>query len=261
VYLYTTFFYVAPRTIDTPTDPYREYIEKQKASFLSTYTKDNHQTVYSSSIDPVFYSAPDFQYMVTDEMNPIEKQWRTRILFESTPRGNILMTYDAYKMAFSYYSDIGSIPYTLLNAVAMKYVSTFRCRDFFVDEAITPTPSPLLAVHFADAQPKTAAPQPDTKKSTKPKLESTAFAKFKQYNTVSTKIEPSAKKDTITNRFVNAGKMRNISILHTVPKKFVLNKFTSSTTAALQGNAQTQQGVFSYRDFKQLQQTKAATAH
>ena len=47
------------------------------------------------------------------------------------------MFYDPYKLGFSYYSDTNGIPYFILNAVAMKYIYTFRCLDFFVDNKLT----------------------------------------------------------------------------------------------------------------------------
>jgi hypothetical protein len=66
----------------------------------------------------------------------LEKKWKSNLLLETTPRGNIIMYYDAYKMGFAYFSDQKGISYDILNACAMKYVEIFRCCDLFVDEAI-----------------------------------------------------------------------------------------------------------------------------
>jgi hypothetical protein len=75
--------------------------------------------------------------LIKMESNYLEKEWHSRILFETTPRGNIIMFYDPYKLGFNYYCDSNGIPYNILNAVAMKYVLTFYCRDFFVDDRIS----------------------------------------------------------------------------------------------------------------------------
>jgi hypothetical protein len=44
------------------------------------------------------------------------------------------MMYDTLNESFIYHSDNSGVSYKILNTVAMKYVQTFRCRDFFIDE-------------------------------------------------------------------------------------------------------------------------------
>jgi len=83
--------------------------------------------------------------------NVLETEWRTRILMESTPRGNIIMYFDAYKLGFAYYCDQNVISYDILNAMAMKYVSVYKCRDFFMDETFVC--SPLIKIHLLE-EPK-----------------------------------------------------------------------------------------------------------
>lgn len=111
------------------------FYEKHKKYFTDSVSYKND--FKNDNIDSCFYSKDAFQKVMKDENNFIEREWRTRILMQSTPRGNIIMYYDAYKQAFSYYSDSKCIPYYILNAVAMKYVVKFRCIDFFVDNQIT----------------------------------------------------------------------------------------------------------------------------
>lgn len=50
------------------------------------------------------------------------------------------MHYDVFSKGFSYYSDHSGISYSTLNAMAIKYVLLFRCRDFFLDETINTSP-------------------------------------------------------------------------------------------------------------------------
>jgi len=114
-------------------DPFYEYYQQNKSKFSASFDKNIN---YNQNIDSVFYIKSEFRELIMVEGNNLEKEWRTRILFETTPRGNIIMFYDPYKQGFSYYSDSTGIPYNILNAVAMKYVLMFRCRDFFVDNNV-----------------------------------------------------------------------------------------------------------------------------
>jgi len=112
-------------------DPMVEYINKNKNAFLKTYEKDKNM---SENIEPLFYNKKDYTAFMKTDKNEIEAAWKSRILHENTPKGPIVMFYDAYKQAFTYYTDQTSMPITVLNAVAMKYVTRFMCRDFYYDE-------------------------------------------------------------------------------------------------------------------------------
>jgi hypothetical protein len=119
----------------TTTSLTEQYIQRQATRLLNTYNINDNRLTYNENIDAIFYSKPEWTELLKDENNYLEKKWRTKILIENTPRGNIIMHYDAYKLAFAYYSD-QTVPYQVLNAVAMKYVLTFFCRDFFMDETV-----------------------------------------------------------------------------------------------------------------------------
>lgn len=87
-----------------------------------------------ANLDAIFtQSYAEYWKEVQVKDNLLEQRWRRRLLIESTPRGNVIMYYDAFKRGFAYYADT-FMPYGLLNAVAMKYVMTYSCRSFFVDE-------------------------------------------------------------------------------------------------------------------------------
>lgn len=144
-------------------DPFYEYYQTLKNKYSLSFEKE---VDYNTNIDPVFYLKDDFQEIMKEEMNYLERQWRTRILFETSPRGNIIMFYDVYKQGFSYYCDSTGIPYNILNAIAMKYVLTFYCRDFFVDNNVsqyfkksekildcTQYDSPLIPLYFSQDKP------------------------------------------------------------------------------------------------------------
>jgi len=130
-YIYRRYYSVVLE-IEEIIDPIKEYINNSKEEFLKTY--DNSDTNMSENIEPIFYNKKDYTAFMKTDKNEIETLWKTRILHENTPKGSIVMFYDAYKQAFTYYTDHTSMPVTILNAVAMKYVMRFSCRDFYQDE-------------------------------------------------------------------------------------------------------------------------------
>jgi len=191
-----------------------DYIEKEKQKFLATYETLSNDDA-NTSIHPIFYQGDAYKNVTSLENNELEQYWKRRILFENTPRGNIIMHYDAYKLGFAYYSDISGIPYSLLNAVAMKYVRIYKCRDFFMDTHITPesNPSPFI---LCPKEKEENQKEPSHEKITIQK--SKAFAKLKQYNNVSSKVSENKTDSTnasknISNIMISMGKISNFSFI------------------------------------------------
>jgi hypothetical protein len=256
------------------------FIEKRQTMFLKTFTDTNKDLLqWNLNINYVFYSKSQYQEMIKDTKNPLEQQWKTRILFENTPRGSVIMYYDPFKLGFSYYSD-QTIPYNILNAIAMKYVVNFRCRDFFIDEQIVPenTPLPILKLLLEDKPVNDKAEKNEKTKddeNIKQRLRNAPFAKFKNYNKISNKVqenqnkgEKKDEKDTTEkkepekpkerNRFISLGKTQNFKILQSVPKKKkAMAAFTSTLANSLFENSSVQKEVFNYRDFKKLMATSS----
>ena len=87
----------------------------------------------NSNIGPDLYDYDARKTLFAEEKNETERLWKTRILYESTERGNILFYYNPYRLSFEYYSDAQIIPYKILQYVAKKYVAMNRCRDFYID--------------------------------------------------------------------------------------------------------------------------------
>ena len=54
-------------------------------------------------------------------------------LRETTPRGDIIMHYDAETKSFNYYSNSKNIPYSTLDAVARKYVCLHKDPSIYID--------------------------------------------------------------------------------------------------------------------------------
>jgi hypothetical protein len=144
---------------------------------------------------------------------------------EHTPRGNVIMYYDAYKHGFAYYSDT-VIPNDLLNVCAMKYVRTFFCRDFFIDKTYYPMNiiSPFARIHLLEAKKR-------SEKDNKFDVSKGPFAKLKKPVVVGKergkvavpykekKEEKKKEPEIIKNKFIHLGKTYNFSILQSPTKK------------------------------------------
>ena len=261
-----------PKTI-TYLDNDMKYIHPLKTRFLRDISGGagaaGAADLHNQNIVSVFYNKKEFGETVATANNVLETEWRTRILMESTPRGNIIMYFDAYKLGFAYYCDQNVISYDILNAMAMKYVSVYKCRDFFMDETFVC--SPLIKIHLLE-EPK----KPVDLSGGKVVIGGTShsqkspFAKLRNYaketkdtNTKDTEKNTDEKvkeknkekeKEKNKNKFVYLGKMNNFKILQTLPKKRkVLARFTSPSLEGIKTDAlNVQRERVSYSEFKQM---------
>ena len=207
----------------TPPDPIVEFVKRRQDRLMRTY---DNTTEMSANIDPIFYDKAKFAEAMRAENNHLEKKWKKCLLYESTPRGNIFMYYDVYKNGFGYYADQNCVPYAILNAMAMRYVVVFFCRDFFMDESIITQLSKLRDVSDEKKKKKEA----DNKNNAQ-------MAKLKKYKTVDdTPV-------TIRNKFISMGKPYNLEIIQKTSKIPTLN---------VKGPTTKYDAVFklSYKDFK-----------
>ena len=226
-------------------DPISEYINTKKKWFITKYELKLNEKL-NENIDEFFYNKNDLFKMLKNETNLIEKIWKTRILYENTPRGNVIMYYDVYKFGFTYYSD-QTIPYCILNAVAMKYCIIFCCRHFFMDEVTTVEAknvffpklesnkeqekeelekeelekeqynfiSPLIKIYFEEE--KKEEPTEKKKIDAKELMKNAPLAKLKNYKMTTIKnsenVTISAPPILLKNKFIYLGKTMNYSIL------------------------------------------------
>lgn len=250
-YIYHVYFPVQQikrePTILNKTD---EYIKMRTEQF---HKKNNK----SSNIEPIFYNKAEFYAMMAECNNDIEQKWRTRVLFESSPRGNIVMYYDAYKHGFAYYSDTHGLPYKVLSAVAMKYVSIYFCRDFYIDNegVCKENESPLIDLyHREPIKPKeeTSKPMSDSRGP---------FAKLKNYNKPIRNTDKKQAKDSVNgnaqieyirNKFISLGKIVNFPFLKQVKKPLLQNGFKTNLLDGVVTETQLQKQVLNYKDFKSM---------
>jgi hypothetical protein len=97
------------------------------------------------------------------------------------------MYYDTYNHAFAYAAD-QNMPYTILNACAMKYVLSFQCFDFFVDTTILPgsivSPFSLLLENMEQKEKEVSQ---EKKKHLGISFPNAPFAKLKLYDNLNSK--------------------------------------------------------------------------
>ena len=219
--------------------PEENYKKRNKAGFIKSFQEAEREKNYSENIDSVFYKREEYNKIVAEADNILEPKWKRRILYEFTPRGNIIMFYDAYKEGFAYYSDT-QMTYEILNSAAIKYSILFRCRDFFIDEQSYPNGYVSPLIKLKEDQDKKPA-------SKKVVLEG-PFMKSKKV--ASNPIVESAAKLYSKNKFVYLGKICNFSFLkkESAVKKVVETGYSS----IFQGEKNAQRGVFDYRKFKEL---------
>mgnify|MGYP005989461093 FL=1 len=246
------------KVIIPPVDITKEYNSKHTNAFLDTFKQSNSDM--NSNIDKEFYSKDDYIKTMRDVDNELERKWKQKTLIEQTPKGNIIMYYDPYKQGFSYYSDSQPIPYAILNAVAMKYVRIYRCRDFFVDDETTPEkdPSPFIQIHMVE---KKKTKDTDKNSSGKSMFKDAPFAKLKNYK----KEKQTNKKDIDTesdkpervfyrNKFISLGPVRNYSIIQPMKKENKLNGFKTNLLSGVVSESKLQGQVMNYKDYKLNQQ-------
>lgn len=235
------------------------YIEKQLTEFKNFCESDLSRTERNDTVSHKFYDKKILSDELQDANNEIESSWKRRILFEHTPRGNIVMYYDPYKLGFAYYSDNAGIPYNLLNGVAMKYVRLFRCQDFFFDNYDIDQVSILIKIHSEEGKKEESEEKKKQSDEFKNKMKDAPFLKRKK---LEKKKEDKDKKDEDTDKekdekpkyrncFVHMGKMYNFSFLNTLPP-IKRNKisFSSDLLNALDQETDLQKQVLSWKDYK-----------
>jgi hypothetical protein len=257
--LYSIFF---PDRRPKIIDPVTKYVEANKNKLLDSFKILD----MNKNIEKVFYNKKELQEILVNQNNELEKIWKTRILFENTPRGNIIMHYDVYKQGFAYYCDANGIPYNILNSVSMKYVTVYQCRDLFMDNEYfeNEKESPLIKLYLEQEKED----KKDGQEKPLPKLDTIAFAKLKNYNKIEKtddkkdeknddKTESKPEKEYNRNIFVNLGRICNFNFLNKPVKKSKLNGFYSSLLDGVASEGEVQNQVMNYSKYKELLKKKA----
>ena len=235
----------------------------------------------NSQVDSIFFRRKELKNHLENPKNELESTWRSRILIENTPRGNVIMFYNAYKEAFAYYSDQTAMPYRILNAVAMKYVMKFHCADFFIDETVlganNTNPSPFINIikdeiraendkkkqvvsNLLGTSSSSSSPSPFVKVKSNiiaaKDLVSQAPSNVKK--PISQAKSTTPEEDLMKNRFVYMGKIANFSILKKPPKRRQMPlewaDFVSEYDEMFDLQSEAQQNCIDYKMFKKLKE-------
>ena len=227
-YIYFIVQYI--RTFNAPppkklaTIPYVEtQYDKSCKKYAEFYGKEFADE--NSNIDPVLYDFVKRKDVFASADNDFEKQWKSRILMENTPRGNVMMFFNPYLLSYHYYSDEQIIPYKILEQVATKYVVMYRCKDFFIDVEKRPGNKILEVLQKEEDSLKSKKMKVnDITKCVNIQSESKdVFAALKDYRSEATKatpteqngLKPTKKKveePKFSNKFVRIGKMCEFNI-------------------------------------------------
>lgn len=224
---YYSFLYFLKKSIKNEYSytPQEIFINYRKKIFLELWENDKA----NDNIDKSLYDHEKYKLMILKKTDS-EKLWESRVLFDHTPSGNIIMFYDIYKHGFSYASD-QTVPYIVLCGSAMRYCKLFQCRDFFRDNQYTKNEelSPFTIMEIEDEKREKMKSR-EKRRSLNLDLNSDAFLKpkpkkttntdngikVKEYNNINLK-----EKDYYTNTFRCVGKLRDFDFIQKYTPKHV----------------------------------------
>lgn len=227
-----------------------KYYNKNKNKLLSTFELESD---FNSNIDKIVYNQKELKEKLKEEKNEIESIWKKRILYQAIQREdgqivNLIMYYDLFKQGFGYYSNDSVVSYKILNAMAMKYVIVFFCRDFFMDEFVLNEKEIKLPI-LNDIFNKDEEEEEKKKKNTLNTADKDVFVKYKNNKITKNKEEKDEddkEKNWIKNKFIHYGNIKNVSFLQKESKPKI--NFSHKFQGMFDSNK-----VFSYKDFKNLQ--------
>ena len=181
-------------------------------------------------------------------------KWKSNIIFENTPNGYIIMFYDLQKRAFIYYTN-DSIPYTILNCVAAKYVTQFYCIDFFIDSKIKYISQIQKNIEEKEEEKEKEKEKEKDKEKDKENKNYITNGPFLKKKNKTSKIKEinkeTEKKELNFNKFIYKGKTYDFSILQKITKTSSnINNFQSIFTDQFDQEHQLQNKVLSYNEFK-----------
>ena len=138
---------------------------------------------------PHVESDPPFESKYFKEYDELEDDPDTPVppmnahVRETTPQGDVIMTYDTGRSIFCYYCDTRSVQFKYLESVARKYVVTHGCKRIYIDfrEELSKAKTKAAAAAAAKAAI-------DTAKATAKTTAQSVFAQLKKYSMTSVPI-------------------------------------------------------------------------
>jgi hypothetical protein len=124
---------------------------------------------------------------------------------ETTPQGDVIMTYDANRCAFCYYSDKRSVQFKYLEPVARKYVLENGCKRLHVDirKATQATQATQLIKATQETQEIKATPDAPKKDS--------VFAQLKKYGSKPSHVPQKEVPQKEVTRYLHCGTLNEFA--------------------------------------------------
>ena len=171
------------------------FIYRLTSELYLKYMKSNVNDESDGECKEIPYT---YKYYEKFEKFPVEelskayiKSLLNNVLFETTPKGNVIMYYDYDKESFIYYCDVKDISYLFLETVVRKYAMTFKCKKLVVD----------IQKEIENATNKMKESEVEDKDMVK--KDTSIFASFKSYNRKGTGGSKNPKKKYIVREFAN----------------------------------------------------------
>ena len=181
---------------------YDTYINNIQTKLKKSLQRDDKNI----NIDPSFYLKETWDSK--EKLINLSVIWSSRILFEKTPTTNVAMYYDAYKQSFSYWCDT-TVPYEILRVCAMKYVYTFKCCDFLIDDIMTECNQSLPFIQMERAKEEDLK---SGKKVFDPSVLGIHHSSFMKPKVYAKPVHIVAT-PKLTNRFTRIGKLSSVNFL------------------------------------------------
>ena len=134
------------------------------------------------------------------------------LIMDHTPQGNVLMRYNDDDKTFDYWAD-DNIQYRYLEALARKYVQSFRCEHLYINR------TEELRKKFLKLREKHLKKLEDKKNNVKPKKIESVFATLKSSNIKSVKTSENALVAAKANKYVKRGRLNECTFFKPKPKK------------------------------------------
>jgi len=255
--------YVFP-VIHTIKDKEQIFCSEKETWFLKKI--ENIKETSNMNIDDIFYDKLAYEeYMNKTKSTKLEEIWRTRYSFLYTPRGNVIMYYDVYRMGFAYYSDQSKLSYEILNACAMNYVVQYRCLNFYIDEMTSPNfvDNPIAKIEIEELKKNENNNNNNNNNSNHKmgfKIQTVEpnknMANLKKVDNKNKKADTISEVPKIKNKFIHVGKISNMNLLKkpvtSKPNILFKTNIKSELMNILEENADAQKNIFSYADYKQM---------
>tara|TARA_B100000900_G_C20546904_1_gene702967 strand:- start:101 stop:973 length:873 start_codon:yes stop_codon:yes gene_type:complete len=249
---YFYFPYFKP-LIAVPKTELELFIEKYKNAFFHAINSEKN---FNDNIVADFYDKEEYNKIMKEQNNFLEKKWKSSVLIRNTPRGNVIMCYDSFKLGFMYYCD-NSLTYDILNSLASYYVIHFSCLDFFIDNTYYKDNKSKFVDLYCKEDNKEKEKE---KKKNSVLLENRdVFIKKKPKQVIKKEDETEKNKEVVEkpneifrNRFINMGKCVNFSVLNCPPVVNKNNNFQTDWNKKLNSENELQKQVFNYADYKKM---------